>query len=138
MPSWIRAMLALPATPLSPLARYTSLSGLLYMSFGFVLYFLPSLPELVGGSPLVPGAEGLVQVIGFSLAVIGWFYFMGGRTNADNFSLATVADRLVMPAFLLPLVLQRAVDPALVVPVLILDPLMAMVALWLWYRQQKV
>jgi len=37
------------------------------------------------------------------VVVVGWFYVMGGRTRAHSFCLATVVDRLLIPAFLDPL-----------------------------------
>jgi hypothetical protein len=58
---------------------------------------------------------GLVRVIGFAVAIIGWFCVFGARTNVDSFSLATVGDRLLVPFFLVPHGLTGEVDGLLIV-----------------------
>lgn len=136
MPTWLRAMLAPPPAPLTPLARYTLANGLFYLAFGLAVLVWPGVTELLGAAPLIGPAEGLARVVGFSLMVIGWFYVMGARTNADTFGLATVADRIVVPFVFAALVLWGGVDPYLVGPIAVLDPTLALGAWWVWRRQQ--
>ena len=50
--------------------------------------------------------QGLVRVIGLTVAVIGWFYLFGGRSGARQIVAASVVNRLTfVPAVLLPLAL---------------------------------
>lgn len=135
MPAWIVAMLATPDEPPTPLARYTKACGLFYGATGLFLYAFPGGLSSAGAADPLQGQEaGLIRVLGMTLAVVGWFYWMGGRTNADSFGLGTVADRLLVPVFLLPLAATGAVDPGLIVPIAILDPLLGLGALLIWSR----
>lgn len=47
------------------------------------------------------------RIIGFAIAVIGWFYVFVARTNRNSFGLATLEDRMLLAAFVLPLVFAR-------------------------------
>lgn len=126
----------LAAPPQTPLSRYTTWNGVLYLGLGLSLFAWPGAAQaLFFAEPFEAGEEGMVRVIGFSVMVIGWFYVMGGRTAATSFGLATVADRFVVPFFLLPLALTGAVDPHLVVPFAVLDPALAVGAFLIWRRQ---
>lgn len=123
--------------PSTPLSRYTAANGVLYVVFGVVVYAWPEVTQLIGAADFEAGESGLVRVLGFVMAVIGWFYIMGARTRADSFGLATVFDRvLIVPVFLLALVAADAVDAGLVVPFAILDPVLGLGALAVWLRTQ--
>lgn len=136
MPAWLRGMLASPPE-LSPLARYTVANGLFYMGFGGLLYLWPAAIALLGARTPAGEVAGLVRLAGLMLGLVGYFYVMGARTNADSFSLATILDRVVVPVLLLPLALWGGVDPMLVLPFAILDPLMAFGAWWIWSRGRR-
>ena len=97
MAGWIRTMLSTPDEPLTPLARYTQANGALYIAMGLVTWVYPGGAQLVGVPSFVGQEEGLVRAIGAALAVVGWFYVFGARTNRDSFGLATVGDRIVVP-----------------------------------------
>jgi hypothetical protein len=79
----------------------------------------------------------MARMLGFNMALIGWFYIFGARTNRDSFGLSTVGDRMLVPLFLLPLAFTGAVDPSLAVPFAILDPLLALGAWAIWTRTQR-
>ena len=122
----------------TPLSRFTTWNGGLYLAFGLLLYAWPGVAQVLLGLPPFQGGEpGLLRVAGFSLAVIGWFYVMGARTGADSFGLATVADRVLVPFFLGPLALSGAVDPRLVMGFIVLDPVLGIAAYLVWRRQSR-
>lgn len=131
--SFVAALLASP--PSTPLSRYTAWNGALYLATGALLYAWPGAAQtLFGAAPFSAGEGGLVRVVGFTVMVIGWFYVMGARTRADSFGLATVVDRALVPLFLVPLAVTGAVDPHVVVPFAILDPVLAIGAFVIWRR----
>lgn len=133
MTAFLRALLAAP--PATPLGRYTQANGVLYMVMGLCLFAFPGIFTALGAEDFEAGEEGLVRTLAFVLVVIGWFYVMGGRTAADSFGLATVVDRvIVVPAFLVPLALTDTVDPWIVMPLAVLDPLLGLGALAIWHR----
>jgi len=123
--------------PSTPLSRYITSNGVLYVGFGAVVYLWPEVTGLLGADDFQADEAGLVRVLGFVMAVIGWFYLMGARTRADSFGLATVVDRLLVPVFLLALVFAGSVDAGLVVPFAILDPVLGLGALVVWLRTRQ-
>jgi hypothetical protein len=137
MPRWIEVLFSMPDEPLTPLARYTQANGLLYLTLGLVIYAWPGVMGLVGAGPLEGQESALYRTLGFAIAIIGWFYVMGARTNRDSFGLATFADRILVPFFVLPLVVTGQVDPMLVLPVAILDPILGIGAFLIWKRQSS-
>jgi hypothetical protein len=62
---------------------------------------------------------------------------MGGRTRADSFALATVADRLLIPFLLLPLWRLDLVAPGMVLPFVVLDPLLGLGAYAIWRSERR-
>jgi hypothetical protein len=132
-PSFLATLLASP--PATPLSRYIVGNGALYLALGLLLLVWPRAMLLFGAQPYEAGEEGLLRTLGFIVGIVGWFYVMGGRTRADSFALATVVDRLIVPFVLVPLALSGAVDPALVLPFAILDPVLAIGAWVVWRRQ---
>ena len=133
MTRFVRALLDAPAA--TPLGRYTQANGVLYAVMGLALFSFPQLFQSIGADDFEAGERGLVRTLAFVLIVIGWFYVMGGRTAADSFGLSTVVDRvIIVPAFLVPLAASGAVDPAIVLPIAILDPVLGLGALAVWLR----
>jgi hypothetical protein len=131
------ALRASPAAPSSRLSRYTIANGVLYLGAGLIVYVAPmswlSRVFFVEG---FPGHEqGLVRVLGVTLAVIGWLYVAGGRTRSSSFALATVVDRALIPFVLLPLAVLHLVPLGIVLPFSILDPVLGLGALLIWRRQ---
>jgi hypothetical protein len=135
MPRWIEVMFSTPDQPLTPLARYTQANGFLYLALGLVVYAWPGVMGLVGAGPLEGQEPALYRTLGLAIAIIGWFYVMGARTNRDSFGLATFADRILVPFFLLPLAFTGQVDPMIVLPFAILDPILGIGAFVIWKRQ---
>ena len=134
--SFAKALLAAP--PSTPLSRYTVWNGVFYLCFGLVTYAWPgAVQTLFLAAPFEAGEEGLVRTVGLLVALIGYFYVMGGRTAADSFGLGTIVDRALVPFLLAPLALWFGVDPHIVVPFAVLDPLLALGAFVIWRRQQR-
>lgn len=132
-PRFASALLA--RGPSTALSRYTELNGALYLATGLLLYAWPGAAQTLFFAPAFVGSEaGLVRMLGVVLAVVGWFYVMGGRTGVDSMGLATVVDRLLVPAFLVPLAVTGAVAPQLALPFAILDPLLGLGAFVIWRR----
>lgn len=135
--SFFAALWARPAE-LSPLSTYIVANGCLYLVLGVGL--------LVGAGPVgglleaVEGTRmhdlGMVRVAGMMLAIIGWFYVMGGRTGATSFALATVADRAVVPFVLIPLWWFGELPASIAWSFALLDPALAVGAWWLWRRAE--
>jgi hypothetical protein len=135
MPAWIRALLATPPQPMTPLARYTFWNGVGYMAVGFFVYLMPGATEMAGGPALAGGEVGMTRIAGLCVMIIGWFYCMGARTNADSFGLATVADRIAVPFLLAPLVLFWDVELMTIAAFAIVDPTLALGAYLIWRKQ---
>lgn len=131
--SFFAALMKKP--PATPLSTYTMWNGVLYMALGLSLFAWPGQAQLFFfADPFVGHEGGMLRLIGFVLVVVGWFYFMGGRTGATSFGLATVVDRMLVPVFLLPLGLLGEVDVHLVVPFAVLDPVLGAGAWVIWRR----
>lgn len=124
-----------PAGTETALARYTAWNGLLYLALGAGMYLLPS---LVGTLLFMPGfqgyEEGYFRLVGVAVMVIGWLYLFGARTRAESFGLATVADRVALPALLLPLWWLDLAPAGPVIAFSVLDPALALGAWVIWRR----
>lgn len=122
------------APPLSRLSRYTVANGLFYMVLGLAIFTLPA--DLLATALLLEGwqgyEEGWARIVGFTLAVVGWFYVMGGRTGAASFGLATVVDRAIVPFAMYGLWATGKVDVGMVAGVGILDPILGLGAYLIW------
>ena len=129
---------AQPPAPHSLLSRYTVANGYLYLAIGVVMYLLPAtmMARLFFVDDMSGYTPGLARAIGATVAVIGWFYLMGGRTRADSFGLSTVVDRLLIPLVLLPLWLLDQVALGMVLPFAILDPVLGIGAYVIWRRER--
>lgn len=134
--SFWSALWARPAS-LSRLSRYTVGNGVLYMVIGAVLYVLPEpILELQLMTELEGYDAGLVHTLGATLLIVGWFYVMGGRTGAASFGSSTVVDRALVPFLLVPLLLLGEVAPMMVLPFAILDPVLALGAFLIWRSER--
>lgn len=110
---------------LSAASKYTALNSVVYLTAGALLLVWPGATQTVFMEPAFVGhEEGLIRVIGMMIAIIGWFYLFGGRSGARQFIAASVFDRLFVPVVLVPLAIA-GVFPRLLLPVAILDPLLA-------------
>lgn len=123
------ADLRLRSPHLSPASRFTTASGVMYMAAGLLLLSWPDAVQVLFRDPAFAGHEGtLTRIIGMTVAIIGWFYYVGGRTGGRAFVAATVLDRLVLvPLVLVPAAIS-GVSPHLLLTFAVLDPLLALVA----------
>ncbi len=134
MRRFVRVLLAPPPEPMTPLARYTQANGVFYLALGLGLYLFPGAMGAAGAGALTGQEPALVALLGMAIAIIGWFYVIGARTNRDSFALATVVDRLLLPFFVAPLLLLGRIDPMLVLPLAVLDPVLGLGAWMIWRR----
>jgi hypothetical protein len=107
-------------------SKYTVLNGVIYLGAGVLLIAWPGAAQtLFKDGDFVGHEQGLIRVIGLTVAVIGWLYLFGGRTGGRQVVAASVIDRLVfVPIVLLPLAFT-GVFPHLLVAFTILDMTLA-------------
>ncbi|MFE1599742.1 hypothetical protein [Methylobacterium sp. ID0610] len=133
----IRALLATQRS-LSAASRYTAMNGVIYLAAGALLMACPGATQAVFRERAFVGDEqGLIRVVGMTVAVIGWLYLFGGRSGARQIVAASVVDRLVLvPAVLVPLA-AAGVFPHLLVTFAVLDPALALGA-WILFGRNTV
>jgi hypothetical protein len=126
-----------PSLNVSTVCKYTVLNGIIYFGSGVLLIVWPGATQTIFRDAVFVGHEGaLIRVIGLTLVVIGWLYLAGGRTDSQEFSAATVVDRLVfVPVVLVPLAVV-GVFPHLLLTLAILDPLLA-VGTWVLIGRER-
>ncbi len=133
---YFQALLKDPG-PHTPLSRYTFFNGVFYLVFGLSLYAWPGQMQLSFGiPPYVASEEGMVRVIGVITAVVGWFYVWGSRTRSDVFGLSTVADRLLIPFFIVPLGLSGMLPMPVAIAMSSFDPVLGVGAYIVWRRSR--
>jgi hypothetical protein len=122
---------------LSNSSKFTIVNGVLYMAAGFLLMVWPAAVQTLFFESEFAGRESsLVRILGMTLAVIGWFYFFGGRSGARQIVAASVIDRLVLvPLVLVPLA-WSGIFPRLLVTFAILDPVLGVIAWYLLAKEQ--
>ena len=105
------------------------------MTAGGVLMLWPGAVQTLLLDPEFVGREAaLVRVLGMALAIIGWFYFFGGRSGGRQIVAASVLDRIILvPLVLVPIALS-GVFPHTLFAFAALDPLLGIVA---WYLLNK-
>lgn len=120
---------------LSAASKYTAMNGVIYIAAGALLIAWPGATQaLFRERAFVGDEQGLIRVLGMTVAVIGWLYLFGGRSGARQIVAASVIDRLVLvPAVLLPLA-ASGVFPHLLVTFAVLDPALAIGACLLFRR----
>lgn len=124
--------------PHTPLSRYTHYNGVFYIVFGLSLYVYPGqLQVALGAAPFAGLESGMMRVIGFVTAIVGYFYVFGARTRSEIWGLSTVVDRLLVPLFVMPLVLSGAIEPRSATALAILDPVLGIGAYLVWRRSKK-
>jgi hypothetical protein len=61
------------------------MNGYIYLSLGALFIVWPrAVQTLFRDEPFAAHEEGLFRVIGMTVAVIGWLYLFGGRSNYDS------------------------------------------------------
>jgi hypothetical protein len=102
----LQALTERPATS-SPAARFTSASGIFYLATGLAICAAPTLIPTLFFEPALAGREaGLFRLIGWVMAVVGWFLWIGGRTGARAFVAAGIVARLAVPLVVIPLAMN--------------------------------
>ena len=125
-----------PAT-LSPSSRFTAMNGLIYLAAGGLLIVWPGAVQTLFRDPEFAGHEAaLMRVIGMTVAVIGWFYFFGGRTGGRQFVAASVLDRIILVPLVLIPTAMAGVFPHLLATFAILDPVLGLIAWYLLARER--
>lgn len=122
---------------LATASRFTMLNGIIYMSAGVLLLIWPgALQTLLQESEFIGREAALVRILGMTVAIIGWFYFFGGRSGGRQIVAASVLDRIVLvPLVLIPL-LVTGVFPKLLIVFAILDPLLGLIAWYLLHKEK--
>jgi hypothetical protein len=120
---------------LSRSSRFTIWNGIIYMAAGALLMSWPTAVQVLFRDAEFVGREsGLVRILGLTVAIIGWFYFVGGRTGARQIVAASVVNRIALvPLVLVPLAVG-GVFPHLTIMFAILDPVLALIALYLLHN----
>jgi hypothetical protein len=126
------------ADPLSPSSKFTVLNGVLYMSIGVLFLIWPGALQTLTFAREFVGDEGdLIRIIGLTLAIIGWFYFFGGRSGGKQIVAASVLDRVILvPLVLIPLAIS-GVFPVLLWTFAVLDPVLGLVAWYLLVKENR-
>ena len=101
------------------------------MAAGLQLLLWPGAVQTLFLDPEFVGHEGaLIRIIGMTVAVIGWFYFFGGRAGGRQIVAASILDRVILvPLVLVPTALA-GVFPHLLLTFAVLDPILGLIA---WY-----
>ena len=130
----INDLLEKPAT-LSIPSKYVVMNGAIYLLLGTIFIFWPGVTQTLFMERAYVGDEqGLMRALGLTLAVIGWLYVFGGRSDKRQFTAASVVDRLIfVPVVLLPMAIA-GVFPHLLVAFTILDMSLA-VGAWVLLRR---
>lgn len=109
-------------------SRFTSISGLFYLGMGLTICTAPTLVPLLFLEPAFSGREaGLFRLVGWIMAVVGWFLWIGGRTGTRAFVAAGIVARLGVPVVAIPLAVS-GVFPHMLWVFGLLDPLSGLVA----------
>lgn len=118
-------------------SKFIFLNGMFYLMTGLLFIVWPgAVQTLLFESEFVGRESALVRVLGLSVAVIGWFYIIGGGTGARQFVAASVLNRITLvPAVLIPLALS-GVFPTLLWIFAVLDPAMGVIA-WNLLAREK-
>ena len=119
------------------LIKYIEFNGIIYMVIGLSFFFLSNTLSSLGIIPRFYGKEeGLIRLLGFSILIIGYYYYYGARTHNVSFCLSTVIGRLVLvPIFFSILIMNNAVDIEFLISPLILDSLLAIGAFYFWKKE---
>ena len=112
-------------------SKFTSLNGIIYMLAGTLLLTWPGAVQTLLLDPDFVGREAeLMRILGMTVAIIGWFYFFGGRSGGRQVVAASVLDRIVLVPLVLVPMAMAGVFPHMLLMFAILDPFLGLVA---WY-----
>ena len=123
-------------TSLATSSKFTILNGIIYIAAGSLLLLWPgAVQTLFLDAEFVGREAALVRIIGMTVAIIGWFYFFGGRTGGKQVVAASVLDRIILvPLVLIPTAIA-GVFPHLMLTFAVLDPVLGIIAWILLARE---
>jgi hypothetical protein len=91
----------------STASRFTSMAGISYVCMGLVICAVPTLIPVLFFEPALTGREaGLLRLVGWIMAVVGWFLWIGGRVGARAFVAAGILARVAVPLVVIPLAMS--------------------------------
>jgi hypothetical protein len=126
-----------PST-LATSSKFTLLNGGIYMAAGTLLMIWPGAVQTLFLDPDFVGREAaLTRVLGMTVAIIGWFYFFGGRSGGRQVVAASVLDRIILVPLVLVPTAMAGVFPHLLLTFAILDPLLGLVAWYLLIQERR-
>ena len=121
---------------LSAGSKFTSACGLLYLASGALLLLWPFAVQQLLFDPDFAGNEAtLVRILGMTVAVIGMFYFVGGRSGSKQIVAASIVDRIFLVPFVLVPAAVSGVFPHTLLLFAVLDPALAIIAWYLLSRE---
>ncbi len=118
-------------------SKFVAMNGIFYMAAGLLVLLWPGAVQVVFRDPAFAGSEAaLVRIIGMTVAVVGWFYFFGGRSGGRQVVAASVLDRIILvPLVLIPIAMS-GVFPHLLWTFAILDPVLGLAGWHLLARER--
>jgi len=126
-----------PST-LATSSKFTLLNGGIYMAAGTLLMIWPGAVQTLFLDPDFVGREAaLTRILGMTVAIIGWFYFFGGRSGGRQVVAASVLDRIILVPLVLVPTAMAGVFPHLLLTFAILDPLLGLVAWYLLIQERR-
>jgi hypothetical protein len=119
----------------STASRLTSVSGLFYLVMGLTICTVPTVIPILFVEPAFTGREeGLFRLVGWIMAVVGCFLWIGGRSGARSFVAAGIVARLAVPLVAIPLAMN-GVFPHMMIVFALLDPVSGLLT---WHLLGKV
>jgi hypothetical protein len=107
----------------SPASRMTSVAGVFYLCTGLAICAAPAIVPTVFFEPGFAGREaGIFRLVGWIMAVVGGFLWVGGRSGARSFVAAGIVARLAVPLVVIPLAVA-GIFPHMMMIFGVLDPL---------------
>jgi uncharacterized protein YjeT (DUF2065 family) len=117
------------APNLSAASKFTSACGLLYVASGVLFLLWPgSVQKLLLDPEFVGNEATLIRILGMTVAVIGMFYFFGGRSGGRQVVAASILGRLLLVPIVLVPTAASGVFPHTFLLFAVLDSALALVA----------
>ena len=130
------AALKQSSAKLSAASKFTSACGLLYLASGVLfLLWLFVVQQLLLDPDFVGNEATWVRILGMTVAVIGMFYFAGGRSGGKQIVAASIVDRIFLVPFVLVPAAASGVFPYTLLLFAVLAPALAVVAWCLLSRK---
>lgn len=120
---------------LSKASEWTVMNGYIYLSLGALFILWPGAVQTIfRDEPFAGREQGLLRMLGLTIAVIGWLYLFGGRSGGRQIVPASVLDRwILVPVVGIPVGLS-GVFPHTILTFVLLD---ASLAVGAWILRRK-